>query len=230
MDYSFQLEKTKLQEIVMDNKNSPRFSKRIRGDIVAEESAEITTDLKRNRPSLAQFLDDDDDLDFGSQESSSSEEEMTNTRNRKGKHHALSWNECVQSQKECLFNLSGHIDILKPFISQKVVNELKAVHVKVLANSKGLTKAEKPPPRLLPQPKSIASTCSMRSYQLEGFSWLAENYSKSINCILADEVGPHISLLIVHVSKYSTLRISFLSIYPYRVRQRGHVQPIDGLR
>jgi hypothetical protein len=36
------------------------------------------------------------------------------------------------------------------------------------------------------QPPTL--TCSMRSYQLEGLSWLIDHYRRGINCILADEM------------------------------------------
>jgi hypothetical protein len=38
------------------------------------------------------------------------------------------------------------------------------------------------------QPPSMHG-CVMRHYQLEGLSWLVNNYDKCINCILADEMG-----------------------------------------
>lgn len=39
------------------------------------------------------------------------------------------------------------------------------------------------------QPKTLSSHCKMRSYQLEGLSWLVSHYDQGINVILADEMG-----------------------------------------
>ena len=44
------------------------------------------------------------------------------------------------------------------------------------------------PPPLLAQPPSLQN-CTMRSYQLEGLSWLVSQYDRRINSILADEMG-----------------------------------------
>jgi SNF2 family DNA or RNA helicase len=43
--------------------------------------------------------------------------------------------------------------------------------------------------KLYPQPSMLAPGCVLRTYQVEGLSWLINNYDRSINCILADEMG-----------------------------------------
>ena len=79
-------------------------------------------------------------------------------------------------------SLACYISTLAPFISPKTHARLSAARPHPL----------KPTPTL-PQPASIVNV-TMRDYQREGLSWMAQHYLHKINCILADEMGlgkPH---------------------------------------
>lgn len=74
-------------------------------------------------------------------------------------------------------SLACYLSVLAPFISPKTHARLSAVRPHPL----------KPTPTL-PQPASIVNV-TMRDYQCEGLSWMAQHYKHKINCILADEMG-----------------------------------------
>lgn len=127
------------------------------------------------------------DDEFDSQESSNSsddgdDEEAIKKPRLQQRRHLLTWNDCVQSQKKGMESLSHHVETIAPFVTPKVANDLKSLRERVSPRSQK-------PKKVLSQPTAMAASCKMRSYQLEGFSWLVDNYSRSINCILADEVG-----------------------------------------
>jgi SWI/SNF-related matrix-associated actin-dependent regulator of chromatin subfamily A member 5 len=112
--------------------------------------------------------------------------------------------ECALARKESTKSLALYRHTLQPFVSPKVAKMLEDVHtgsvpeVKVgrppkngnaqdKADANGLQSNNEA--GMITQPPTLVSNCIMKSYQLEGLSWLVDRYDKSVSCILADEMG-----------------------------------------
>lgn len=88
-------------------------------------------------------------------------------------------------------SMSTCVKELTPFLTPKVLDRLQAHcenkdsaslarDMAMLSNPSAVKQVK--------QPKLISSV-TMRDYQLLGLSWLADRYTRGINCILADEMG-----------------------------------------
>jgi SWI/SNF-related matrix-associated actin-dependent regulator of chromatin subfamily A member 5 len=80
------------------------------------------------------------------------------------------------------FNLAPYKETLRPFVPDSVDRKLAGLSEMDQQNAVVVDKSIK-------QPSNMASTCSMRWYQVEGLQWLNFNYNRGVNCILADEMG-----------------------------------------
>jgi hypothetical protein len=131
---------------------------------------------------------------------------------RSGKN-SIAIQECLKSDERGLKSLSGFRHTLDPFVSRKVARALEVAAQKVRFESL-MSRTKKPSTstsgttsgttstlvdgegvqrggaevEAVEQPASVKG-CVMRTYQIEGLSWLIDRYDRSINCILADEMG-----------------------------------------
>jgi SWI/SNF-related matrix-associated actin-dependent regulator of chromatin subfamily A member 5 len=100
--------------------------------------------------------------------------------------NSIPMHEVERSSIDRLVQLSRYRTIFEPFITPKVLKQLNDV----LINKPTVGDDDRTfTPQLITQPYCMAPACKMRSYQLEGLSFLVNNYHRSINCILADEMG-----------------------------------------
>ena len=103
---------------------------------------------------------------------------------RKYDIHDVTKDECHQVTEFSYHSLSKHRNILEPFIKEKCFGRLKPLsplEIKSMQYIKQVTE-------VFTQPHTISKDYSLRSYQLEGFNWLLQQYHNGVNCILADEV------------------------------------------
>ena len=168
--------------------------------------------------------------DSSSNESSSDEEEeMVPSKRRKSEHHAnvkrnsIPMHEVERAAVDRINYLSRYRTIFEPFITPKVLNQLNQVLINKQTNPKSSKEdlTQEFSPQLITQPYCMAPGCKMRSYQLEGFSWLVNNYYRSVNCILADEMGLGKTLqsiaTIAHLAIVKKLSGPYLVIVPLSV-------------
>jgi SWI/SNF-related matrix-associated actin-dependent regulator of chromatin subfamily A member 5 len=132
--------------------------------------------------------------------------------------NSIPMHEVERSSIDRLVQLSRYRTIFEPFITPKVMKQLNDV----LINKPTVGEDEKAfSPQLITQPYCMAPTCKMRSYQLEGLSFLVNNYHRSINCILADEMGLGKTLqsisCIAHLAIVKKLSGPYLVIVPLSV-------------
>lgn len=92
----------------------------------------------------------------------------------------ISTREVQEHEALRLTSLSRHRNILRPFITEKVYNNLCAAIAHKVDKEDGDSLVSQPP---------AMKTCVLREYQLEGLNWLVQNYNAGINCILGDEMG-----------------------------------------
>eukprot|EP01038_Epipyxis_sp_PR26KG_P013175 gene13175-17653_t len=80
-------------------------------------------------------------------------------------------------------SLSHHQSVIKPFVSAQIFQKL-AKYAETSETVGKMSSVKK-----IKQPQILAPICKLRDYQLDGISWIADNYHKRMNCILADEMG-----------------------------------------
>ena len=133
--------------------------------------------------------------------------------------NSLNIDEIEHSDIQCLKSLSRYRNTLAPFISPttlkllttstigRTVTDNQLDEPSKIGNNKGRNGSNRRSSSVVPSSSSSSTTlneedsfvtvqqppsltgCTMRTYQLEGLTWLANNYNQSINCILADEMG-----------------------------------------
>jgi SNF2 family DNA or RNA helicase len=142
---------------------------------------------------------------------------------------SIPMHEVERAAVDRLNNLSRFRTIFEPFITAKVMQQLNNVLIakQAAAASCGTAAAKlreedhEYTPQLLTQPYCLSPICKMRGYQLEGFSWLVNNYYRSINCILADEMGLGKTLqsiaCVAHLAIVKKLSGPYLFIVPLSV-------------
>lgn len=89
---------------------------------------------------------------------------------------------------QCFKSLATHIKDLQPFISKKVSQQLTYNLTLSIPNSIPIDEKIDLKLNTKIQVPSIIQV-SLRSYQVDGVSWIVNQYDKGINCILADEMG-----------------------------------------
>ena len=171
-------------------------------DANAKPAAAATTvrggrQTKKPVPSVTEMSTDSENEDNDEEE----EEEEENHR-PSNKRNTLDRNELVQAEQTSLTSLSGLRNSLQPFVSRKSFAALEAAATqRPKSNNKSssssssghrrdgkdVTENEVEEDGFTAQPDTIKN-CTMRSYQLEGLSWLVSHYHRCINCILADEM------------------------------------------
>lgn len=149
----------------------------------------ITKRLKRNSIATEDSTNDSDEDSFYNSNSSS----LTISDHKQSKE--VSIKETAEAKEITLQSLSKFQKSFENFVSSKVM-KLLASHDDHPTNISDNVIEE--------QPKNISKTFQLRSYQLEGLSWLIRQYDSCINSILADEMG---SLLIHYYSMYSLSNI-----------------------
>ena len=189
----------------------------------------------RQQPSADNDNDDDNDDDEQVFNESSNEDDDVPKRARKKEcqplKNSLDPTELITSDEQCLMSLAGYRNSLQPFVSPRSFRVLQTTS-ETMANNKqnrpharttGRSRKDKEDRDDEPlgdddnvaitQPTTVVNV-TMRSYQLEGLSWLVSHYHRCINCILADEMGlgktlQSISFIAhtVHVKKHSGLHL-----------------------
>ncbi len=136
----------------------------------------------------ADFNSDEEDEEEDGDETYDKRQHAKRVTNRPAhtKKMGLSADILVTADQMRLVSLARHRNILKPFITEKVYNILSTTLQKRGQDSSGpeLKRDE----QIIKQPKSLVK-CTMRNYQVEGLSWLVNNYHQRINCMLGDEMG-----------------------------------------
>ena len=195
---------------------------------------------RRNGQRQRQQGNDDDNDDGQLLEESSNEDEDEPKRSRKkGCQHlknSLDPTELITSDEQCLMSLAGYRNSLQPFVSARSFRILESTAETMVSNKhqhhrqqprggagrprKDKEEREEPDGDddsndsvAITQPSTVINV-TMRSYQLEGLSWLVSHYHRCLNCILADEMGlgktlQSISFIAhtVHVQKHSGLHL-----------------------
>ena len=155
---------------------------------------------KKTVPSATEMSTDSENDDENEEEEVDEEEKEENHR-PSNKRNTLDRNELVQAEQMSLTSLSGLRNSLQPFVSRKSFAALESAAMqrpksnnKSSSSSAGhrrdakeIVENEVEEDGFTAQPDTIKN-CTMRSYQLEGLSWLVSHYHRCINCILADEM------------------------------------------
>lgn len=167
----------------------------------------------------------------------SSDEESTGAGNNKERsggdnrtRNSIPMCEVERAAVERMNNLSRYRKIFEPFVTPKVMGQLNNVLIeKQKRIQEGGTAAkasiedleERFVTERIPQPRCLSAICKMRDYQIEGFSWLVNNYYRSVNCILADEMGLGKTLqsiaCVAHLALVKKLSGPYLFIVPLSV-------------
>ena len=156
---------------------------------------------KKTVPSATEMSTDSENDDENEEEEEEDEEEKEENHRPSNKRNTLDRNELVQAEQMSLTSLSGLRNSLQPFVSRKSFAALESAAMqrpksnhKNSSSSAGhrrdakeLVENEVEEDGFTAQPDTIKN-CTMRSYQLEGLSWLVSHYHRCINCILADEM------------------------------------------
>jgi SNF2 family DNA or RNA helicase len=133
----------------------------------------------------SQDFDDDEweEALRSSNSSSASEDERPKKKSKtldRGNQN-LSLKDCQEADRLRLQSLAPHRNVLRPFVRDNIFSALTNAVDRSKLKSEFLE-------LVVEQPKTVKN-CVMRSYQLEGLSWMVGNYEKAINCILGDEMG-----------------------------------------
>lgn len=100
----------------------------------------------------------------------------------------ISISECDEAMERSFYSLHRYKNFLEPFVSPTVMKKLKSSVVDTeKAKSKNFSNQDHDD--IVAQPHTLSKSCTMRSYQIEGLSWLVKQYDMSINSILGDEMG-----------------------------------------
>lgn len=89
---------------------------------------------------------------------------------------------CRERSKIFLKNVARYKEILKSYITEKKYEELEEI---LAANSKNSKDNQNN--SLITPPKSLTAT--LKPHQIEGLSWLVNQYNTCTNSILGDEMG-----------------------------------------
>jgi SNF2 family DNA or RNA helicase len=119
---------------------------------------------------------------FNSSDDSENEDELIlqETVSKTTSSEGISSKEFEQATQESYRSLSRHQEVLEPFVAPRILNKIQQHQV---GNGSKDVDDE-----VVSQPKGLVD-CTMRSYQIEGLSWLYRQYKSCINSILADEMG-----------------------------------------
>jgi SNF2 family DNA or RNA helicase len=143
------------------------------------------------RPDVASTeigVDDDDEDEDDEDEDGDSDDLFEDTPSKskgqdRGRHHPLAGKDALDAREICHVSLSRFTNILKPFMTGKIIKLLEDAQQR---NTNNVRDEDKPP---IEQPHTLAGTCKMRNYQVDGLTWIVNQYDKRINSILADEMG-----------------------------------------
>jgi SNF2 family DNA or RNA helicase len=97
----------------------------------------------------------------------------------------ISREECDSALDHNFHSMVRHRSALEPFVTPKIFAKLRHYANENNTKKNNTDDAEE----IVEQPHSLAKTCVMRPYQIEGLSWLVRQYDSSINSILGDEMG-----------------------------------------
>jgi len=130
--------------------------------------------------------------------------------------------EVEEADLQRLGSLARYRRIFEPFITKKVATLLsQTAKDKADRRQAGAGDGGDPGDAMHTQPYCLSPNCLMRNYQIEGFSWLVNNYYRSISCILADEMGLGKTLqsiaFIAHMAVVQKLSGPFLVVVPLSV-------------
>lgn len=211
-----------------------------RSSAAAKTESTASTSKDDGKRLTIQFGDSPDDSSDASVVSVglSSDEEVVGSSSKK-KNNSIPFCEVEKAAIDRLNNLSRYRKIFEPFVTPKVMAQLNNVLIEKqrrnqeggVANSKGAAAStsavgtedteDRFATERLPQPRCLSPICKMRDYQLEGFSWLVNNYHRSVNCILADEMGLGKTLqsiaCVAHLALVKKLSGPYLFIVPLSV-------------
>jgi SNF2 family DNA or RNA helicase len=128
--------------------------------------------------------------------------------------------EVEEADEQRLDSLARYRRVFEPFITKKVLAMLSQT-AKTRADRRQAGGGEEVGDAMHTQPYCLAANCLMRNYQIEGFSWLVNNYNRSISCILADEMGLGKTLqsiaFIAHMAVVQKQSGPFLVVVPLSV-------------
>lgn len=159
---------------------------------VAGSAAEDVEDEDENG---GEDEDEEDEEDVSSDDGKADYSGIRKKR-AKASSHKLTTADIAEATRTGLQSLSVFREQMRPFITEGAYSILeKAAEnapknlAKAIASSssEGEPSAEMDFPRV-PQPAGLASTVTLREYQLLGVSWLVNQYNRGINSILADEM------------------------------------------
>jgi len=162
---------------------------------VAGSAAEDVEDEDENGGEDEDEEDEEDEEDVSSDDSKADYSGIRKKR-AKASSHKLTTADIAEATRTGLQSLSVFREQMRPFITEGAYSILeKAAEnapknlAKAVASSfsEGEPSAEMDFPRV-PQPAGLASTVTLREYQLLGVSWLVNQYNRGINSILADEM------------------------------------------
>ena len=189
---------------------SAKKNKRVIQSDSEEEEFEENDKKKKDDDSEVDFFEElafiphESDFEVSENENEESESEVEiivkKPRHQSNYHKNLYNRDQLKQEVDEITKLSYHSlsvykNTLKSFIKPKTLLLLKLMNNNEL---KALTYAKYQPPESsvrVKQPHSISKEYPLRSYQLDGFNWLIQQYNNGINCILADEVRIRIYLI-----------------------------------
>ena len=88
---------------------------------------------------------------------------------------------CALPYEESTWEIESDVDIIKIGVFRKIRD--------TPPKTKYVARRHPDTWRPLKEPQTFLNGCSLRSYQVEGVSWLLFNFLQDRNCILADEMG-----------------------------------------
>jgi len=143
-------------------------------------------------------MEDEDEEDEEDVSSDDGKADYSGIRNKRAKasSHKLTAADIAEATRTGLQSLSEYREQMRPFITEGAFSILEKAaenapkHLaKAISSSssEGEPSVELDVPRI-PQPAGLASTVTLREYQLLGVSWLVNQYNRGINSILADEM------------------------------------------
>jgi SNF2 family DNA or RNA helicase len=172
-----------------------RTSTRV-ADLEAAKTSESTNPTKRPRPVYeSDFDSDSDDESSAFDRKLKPKTKLADSAGADSSKNSIPMAEVVQADRDRIKNLARYRLVFKPFVTEKVLATLNASlmdktdKVSLKATDTGGGAGAVASEVVLKQPFPLSPLCKMRDYQLEGLSFLVQNYNRSINCILADEMG-----------------------------------------
>lgn len=195
--------KTTCKNGIVRNRLQKKYSRYQENDSSSDDEFDYIVDKKKGGKDVSiksnSSFDSDSDIDiikdsFGSKRKISKNKESVNS---------VSQEECSEAFELGYISLSRFINELTPFVKGNVIDRFREFARKNFnrklnsgsnlrnqnsnkfeTNDVGLTNS-----KVILQPTTLSNSCEMRSYQLEGLSWLVRQYDSGINAILADEMG-----------------------------------------